>query len=62
MLNPRHFLRMKRFAQRPASMWRVKLVFAVIGLCLILFAVERWIGWPEALSTEPRTRISVPKN
>ena len=46
------FLRMSLWARRPPSAKRVKLVLAVIALCLILVAVERWIGWPEALTVE----------
>ncbi|MDA7426972.1 hypothetical protein PGB28_00775 [Primorskyibacter aestuariivivens] len=43
---------MSLWVRRPPSGKRVKLVLAVIALCLILFAVERWIGWPEALTVE----------
>lgn len=45
-------LRMSLWARRPPSAARVKLVLAVIALCLILFAIERWIGWPDALTAE----------
>ena len=30
----------------------VFLVLIVLALCLALYAVERWIGWPEALSPD----------
>lgn len=55
MLDPRHLLRMKRLAQNPPSMTKVWIVLGAVVLCLILFAIERWIGWPEGLSTG-RTR------
>ena len=47
---PISFLRMAKWARNPPSEARVKLVFAVIGLCLILFAVERVFGFPEWLT------------
>lgn len=50
------FLRMARWARNPPSQQRVVLVLVVIGLCLALFAVERWIGWPEALTVEKLRR------
>ncbi|WP_425038863.1 hypothetical protein [Primorskyibacter sp. S187A] len=42
---------MAKWARRPPSDARVKLVFGILVLCVILFAIERWIGWPDALST-----------
>lgn len=48
----RWFLRMSLWARRPPSEKRVKLVLAVIALCLVLYGIERWIGWPEALTAE----------
>ena len=43
-------IRMKRWVQNPPPMSRVILVISVIALCLVLFAIERTIGWPDALS------------
>jgi hypothetical protein len=43
-------LRMKRWQQNPPSMSRVILVLGVIAVCLALVAVERWLGWPDALT------------
>jgi hypothetical protein len=61
-LTPRHFLRMAKWARNPPSPRRVKLVFAVIAICALLFAVERWIGWPDMLTLEktPKLRIKSP--
>jgi hypothetical protein len=50
------FLRMARWARNPPSQRRVILVLAVIALCLALFAIERWFGWPEALTAEKLRR------
>lgn len=49
-MNLRHFLRMARWAQIPPSLRQVLLVLAVVVLCLVLFAIERWYGWPDALT------------
>ncbi len=46
------FVRMARWARNPPSWGRVKLVLVVIGVCLALVAVERFIGWPEALTVD----------
>lgn len=43
-------LRAKRWAQNPPSARQVMLVLAVIAACLALFAVERFIGWPDWLT------------
>ncbi|MEQ3626529.1 MAG: hypothetical protein ABNH26_15025 [Celeribacter sp.] len=47
-------MRARRWVQNPPPMSRVLLVIAVIGICLALFAVERWIGLPEWMSADPR--------
>ncbi|EPX76061.1 hypothetical protein [Salipiger mucosus] len=60
-MGPTWLLRMARWARNPPSPGRVKLVLAVVGICLALFAVERWVGWPDALSPErarPPMRVS----
>ncbi len=51
-MNWTHLLHMARWVRNPTSAARVKLVLAVIALCLGLYAVERWIGWPEGLSVD----------
>ena len=49
-MNPRWFLRMARWAQNPPSESRVKFVFAIIAVCLVLVGIE-WLGlWPDWLS------------
>lgn len=50
-------LRAVRWARNPPSAARVKLVLGVILACLILFGVEYFWGWPDALSvTTPLPR------
>ncbi|MDJ0822126.1 MAG: hypothetical protein QNJ09_10020 [Paracoccaceae bacterium] len=56
-MNPLWFLRMSKWARNPPSAKRVKLVFAIVALCFVLFAIERWIGWPDALSVERAPRF-----
>jgi hypothetical protein len=46
-MNLRWLVRAARWAHKPPSWGRVKLVFAVIAICLALVAVERFIGWPD---------------
>ncbi len=52
MLNPRHFLRMKRWAQNPPSWGRAKLVFGVIVVALVIVALEHFGFWPEWAKAE----------
>ncbi|MDQ7071545.1 MAG: hypothetical protein Q9M48_12555 [Rhodobacterales bacterium] len=54
-MNPRHLLRMARWARNPASAKRVRLVFGIVGICVALYAVERFLGWPDFLSREVGT-------
>ncbi|MDG1076445.1 MAG: hypothetical protein P8P65_07300 [Planktotalea sp.] len=51
MINPRHFLRMSRWARNPPSKKRVKLVITIVLICALIFLIERYIGWPGALAT-----------
>jgi hypothetical protein len=50
------FLRMARWARNPPSPRMVKLVLGVIALCLLLFGVEYFIGWPDFLTLEGEGR------
>lgn len=64
-IGPIWFLRMARWARNPPSSARVKLVLGVIALCLVLFAVEQLIGWPDALTMPdrggvPKVRVTQP--
>lgn len=56
------FLRMARWAHRPPSAKRVKFVLGIVAVCLVLFGIERFLGWPDWLtpSVPPRGRITAP--
>ena len=58
MLNPRHMLRMARWARNPPSRKRVMLVFGILAAALVLAGIERFIGWPEALTLPDRPRMN----
>lgn len=46
-MNQIWLLRMVRWVRRPPSAARVKLVFAIVALALVIFAIE-WLGyWPD---------------
>lgn len=51
-MNPRHFLRMAKWARNPPGERRVKLVFSVVLICLAIFALERLVGFPDWLTPE----------
>ncbi len=55
-MNIRWLLRAKRWAQNPPSVSRMKFVFGIIVLCLLLVVIEKLFGWPDAL-TLSRTRL-----
>ena len=45
-----HLLRMKRWAANPPSERAVRLALAIIVLCILLFGIERLVGWPDWLT------------
>jgi hypothetical protein len=45
-------IRAKRWAQNPPSAGRVKLVLGVIALCILLVAIEKFIGWPDWMTVD----------
>lgn len=53
----RQLIRMARWAHRPPSETRVKLVFGIILFCLALFLVEYLGLWPEGLSANSSLKI-----
>ena len=61
MLNMRHLLRMSKLARHPPSERKVKLVIGVIVICLILFAIERWIGVPDWMQMDLQRRNRIPR-
>jgi hypothetical protein len=50
------FLRMSRWARNPPSPGRVKLVLGVIAVCIALVVVEKYVGWPDWLTVNPRLK------
>lgn len=55
-MNLRGLMRMALWARRPPSEARVRLVLAVLAICLALFGFERVFGWPDWLT--PGTPLS----
>jgi len=49
-MNPRFFLKMARIARHPPSKNTILLCIAVVGIALVLFGIERLIGWPDWLT------------
>lgn len=47
MMDLRHLMRAKRWAQNPPSAKRVKLVFGVIAIALLIVGLERLGFWPD---------------
>ena len=45
-------LRAKQWAKKPPSAGRVKLVFAVIAICLVVVGIEHFIGWPDWMTVD----------
>ncbi len=48
-------VRAKRWAQNPPSEYRVKLVFGVIAVCLLIAGFEWLFGWPDWLAVNRMT-------
>ncbi len=62
MISFRWLLRAKQWAKNPPSEDKVKFVFAIIGLCLLLAGYDYFFGWPEALTPngDARGRVRFP--
>ena len=60
-MNLRHLLRMSKWARRPPSEKRVKLVIGIVLICVILFAIERWFGVPQWLQMERMRPPKIPR-
>lgn len=58
-MNLHWLLRAKRWAQNPPSMGRVKFALAIILAVIALALVEKYVGWPDALTPNggPRGRM-----
>ncbi len=51
-MGPHWLLRMSQWARNPPSAKRVKIVFGAILLALLIFGLEHFGFWPEALTAE----------
>lgn len=51
-MNWMQLLRMAKWARHPPSEARVKMVLAIVAVCLSVFAVERWVGWPDWMTVD----------
>lgn len=52
-------LKMKRWSQNPPSKQRIMVFLAVITICVGIVLIEKFIGWPDALTVEPTGRARV---
>ncbi len=55
-MNAHWFLRAARWARNPPSASRVKFVLAIIVVCIALYTIEHFVGWPDALSPDQSLR------
>ena len=53
-MSNRWLFKMARWAQNPPPMKRVIFVGGILALCLVLAAIETFVGWPDALSLDPK--------
>jgi len=56
-LGPIWLIRMAQWARNPPSWGRVKLVAAVVLLCLAIYGVEWMWGWPDWLTVNDRPKL-----
>ena len=59
--NPRHLMRMARWARHPPGEKRVRLVLAVIVLALAIWGLEQFFGTPEWMQMERGTSGRIPR-
>lgn len=59
-MDPRYLLRLSNAARRKHSPTKIKIMLGVAALCVTIWAIERYVGWPEALTgswTKPPARV-----
>jgi len=59
-VNLHWLMRMSRWARARPSWGRVKLVLALVAVCLALWGVEMIWGWPDVLTVNGRVRVRAP--
>ena len=59
MFNMRQAFQMAKWARHPPSAQRIKLMIAVLMICVVLFGIDRIFGWPDFLTMQnaPRGRF-----
>ena len=57
----RWLLRAYRWVRNPPSPLKMKVVLGVIGVALLIGAIEHWIGWPEWLTPSNEFRGRWPR-
>lgn len=55
-MNPIQWLRIAKWARNPPSDGRVKLLFGVLIVVLLIAGIERFVGWPDWLTLDPQAR------
>lgn len=53
-MGPGFLIRMSRWARNPPSARKALIIAAVVGVALAAAVVEWTVGWPDALTVEPR--------
>ncbi|WP_376873103.1 hypothetical protein [Albirhodobacter sp. R86504] len=53
-MNPIWFLRMTKWVRNPPSMGRIKLVFGVVAVCVLIVVLDRYGLWPDWAQGETR--------
>ncbi len=55
-MNPNWLIRMARWARNPPGWRKIMLYGGIILACLLLVAVERFIGWPDWLTVNGKAK------
>lgn len=49
-------IRMSKWARKPPSPAKVKLVLGIVAVCFVIWGAELMWGWPEALTVNGKVR------
>lgn len=60
-MNPRHFLKMAQWVRNPPSRQRQILIAVVLGLCFLVYGIERIFGLEDLLPApnDPKARVKI---
>lgn len=56
-MNLTWLLRMAKWVRHPPSPKKAMLIMVVVALCFLIFGIEYFFGWPEALTVEGKARL-----